>query len=206
MKNPCENVKNLFNEFDLLYGENNVYQQNRYFTTFEKFKNSFGYKQAFVASSSGRVELCGNHTDHNGGKVLACGISLDTLAFFMKNDENVIKIKSEGYRDIIVDVLGPEIEPPSTSNALVRGVVVGLKNRGYKVGGFSACITSNVLGGAGISSSASFEVLICEILNFLYNDGLVDDSTKALISQFAEREYLKNHAVCLTKRQLHTVV
>lgn len=189
MKNPVNDINVLVDKFPLLYGEKNEVQIERYQRLFENFKNSFSTGNAYFASSSGRVEVCGNHTDHNGGLVVSCAISLDTIAAFLPNDSNVINIKSEGYEDIVVDIDGEEIEKVGTSAALVRGVVVDFVKRGFKVGGFNACFSSNVLGGAGISSSASFEVLVAEILNFLYNDEKIDAETKAKSAQFAENVY-----------------
>ena len=189
MKKPYTDVVEVEKYFEALYGEVTDFQKDRYLKAFNNFKNVFGYDGAYVASSSGRVEVCGNHTDHNGGKVLSCAISLDTLAMFMPTDNGVIKIKSEGYSDIEIDLNGTENEKIGTSAALVRGVVVATKNKGFKVGGFNATFTSNVIGGAGISSSASFEVLVAEILNFLYNDGKMTAEEKAVIAQYSENVY-----------------
>lgn len=186
---PYKETKSLENRFIELYGENTKEQAKRYSDLLQKFNKSFNADGAYFASSSGRVEVCGNHTDHNGGRVVSCAISLDTLACFLPNDEQIIRIKSEGYPDIIVDLSEKDFKKGSNSASLVKGVAVGLADLGYNVGGFNACFTSNVLGGAGISSSASFEVLVAEILNFLYNDGKVDKETKAKVSQFAECEY-----------------
>ena len=189
LKNAYTSIDGIEKYFPTLYGEVTERQKQRYSNIFSKFKTSFGYDRSFFASSSGRVEICGNHTDHNGGKVISCAISLDTLAAFMPNDKNVINIKSEGYADISIDLSGAENEEKGTSAAIVRGVAVATRNKGYKVGGFDACFTSNVVGGAGISSSASFEVLVAEIFNFLFNDGKISAEEKAIISQFAENEY-----------------
>lgn len=189
MKTPVKSIDSLIEKFPLLYGQIEDKQIARYNNLFERFKCAYKQDKAYFASSSGRVEVCGNHTDHNGGKVVSCAISLDTLATFLPTDNGIINIKSEGYADITVDVNGVEKERIGTSAALVRGVVVGMKNRGYNVGGFNACFTSNVLGGAGISSSASFEVLIAEILNFLYNDSKINAEEKAKIAQFSENVY-----------------
>lgn len=186
---PYKETKSLENRFIELYGEKTEEQFKRYENLLDRFKESFNAEGGYFASSSGRVEVCGNHTDHNGGRVVSCAISLDTLACFLPNEEQIIRIKSEGYPDIIVDLKEKEFKKGSNSASLVKGVAVGLENLGYIVGGFNACFTSNVLGGAGISSSASFEVLVAEILNFLYNDGKIDKETKAKVSQFAECEY-----------------
>ena len=168
LKKPICNIEELTKNFPNLYGKYTKGQVERYENLFTRFKSEFNEKNCYFASSSGRVEVAGNHTDHNGGKVITCAISLDTLAAFLPTDNEAIVIKSEGYPDIIVDLNSEPTETKGTSAALVRGVVVGLRNYGYKIGGFNACFTSNVLGGAGISSSASFEVLVAEILNFLY--------------------------------------
>jgi galactokinase len=189
LKQPYSNLDGIENNFPILYGENSSLQRQRYDSAFNNFKQYFSVENAYIASSSGRVEVCGNHTDHNGGLVVSCAISLDTLAFFLPVDSNVIKIKSEGYPEILIDLNKPSNEKIGTSDAIVRGVCEGIKNKGYKVGGFIAYITSNVLGGAGISSSASFEVLIAEILNFLYNNGEITNEEKAIVSQFAENVY-----------------
>lgn len=186
---PSDNVEKYFNRFVELYGEENETQKIRYKSAFEKFKSTFSVDCAYVASSSGRVEVCGNHTDHNGGRVVSCAISLDTLAMFLPTNDGIIRILSEGYPEICVDINKEFSAKNGTSSALVYGVVDGFKKRNYSVGGFVATFTSNVLGGAGVSSSASFEVLVAEILNFLYNDGKIDCQTKAIVSQYAENVY-----------------
>lgn len=190
LKKPYSKIDELTSNFQALYGENSYdFNLSRYTLAQENFKKLYGYSQFYVASSSGRVEICGNHTDHNGGKVMCTAISLDSLAFFMPTNDGVITIKSEGYDEFNVDTRLIENSFTANSRSLVKGVCDGLIKRGYKVGGFTAYVTSNVLGGAGISSSASFELLITEILNFLYNDGKVSPEEKAIISQYAENVF-----------------
>ena len=75
------------------------------------------------------------------------------------------------------------------SSAIVKGVLQGFKNRGYNIGAFSCYATSNIFKGAGISSSAAYELLICEILNYYYNDDKIDRVEMAKIAQFSEVEY-----------------
>ena len=189
MKKPFLSASEAFEFFPSLYGKNYDFQKERYENAFAFFKEKFNATSAYMASSSGRVEVVGNHTDHNGGMVLCTAISLDTLAMFLPTDDDKIHIVSEGYPDIIIDVCDLVNTKIPNSESLVKGVLYATKQRGYKVGGFNAYITSNVLGGAGISSSASFEVLIAEILNFLYNDGVISCQEKSFIAQFAEREF-----------------
>ncbi len=182
-------IDGAFDYFNDLYGEVTEAQKVRYQKTFDWFKDAFKVDSCYIASSSGRVEVCGNHTDHQGGKVVSCTISLDKVAMFLPTDDGIIRIKSEGYSDIVIDALGDTDVKMGTSSAMVKGVVEGFKARGYKVGGFNACCANNVLNGAGISSSASFECLVARILDFLYNDSKISAEDIAKISQFSENVY-----------------
>ena len=190
IKDPYRKVESVYGYFDMLYGSDEQSQRERYQKLFDRFKREYNCDCGYIASSSGRVEVCGNHTDHNGGRVISCAVSLDTLAVFLPSEDGIITIKSEGYPEIKIDVNKKDNRSEKgTSAALTEGVVRGFLDRGLNVGGFNASVTSNILSGAGISSSASFELLIAEILNFLYNGGKADNERKALIAQFAEREY-----------------
>ena len=189
MKLPYVSVDKAFEYFDYLYGERSPEQELRYKDTFKSFCKYFGVSGGYIASSSGRVELLGNHTDHNGGKVLSTTISLDTIAFFVSSKGQKITLYSEGYGEIIVDLNDYTNNKEATPKGLISGVLDYFVKNGKKIGGFKAYCNSNVLGGAGISSSASFEVLIAEILNFLYNDGKVTEEEKALASWYSENNF-----------------
>jgi galactokinase len=147
--------------------------------------------ESIFFSSPGRIEIIGNHTDHNNGIVLSATISLDTLALVTPSEETQIIIKSEGYEDVTIDISDLSCKPneSGTSVSLVKGVLKGFLNNGYKIGAFFATTTSTVMKGSGVSSSAAFEVLVCEILNQLYNNAVVPPLTKAIISKFAENVY-----------------
>ena len=189
LKSPFFDTRSAENYFDALYGGRSDFQTDRYKTSFDKFKNLYRFDSAYICSSSGRVELLGNHTDHNGGKVLSCAISLDTLAFFMPNESSVVNAYSEGYGKISADLKDLSKDSKGTTLALIKGVAKWFVDNGFKVGGFDAYITSTVLNGAGISSSASFELLISEIFNFLFNDGKITEEEKVSASHFAENVY-----------------
>lgn len=181
------NLDGIEKNFPELYGDKNSAEQlGRYERCFSAFKSYYGEKSAYIASSGGRIEICGNHTDHNGGKAVVAAISLDALAFFLPTDDFVVTIYSEGYGEFTVDTQGDFSCEAGTPGSLVCGVCLALIKNGFKVGGFKAYVSSNVLSGSGVSSSASFEVLICEILNFLYNDGKISAKDKAKFSQYAE--------------------
>ncbi|NLP47976.1 MAG: galactokinase [Clostridiales bacterium] len=157
------------------------------------FTNLYGEdRDVEVFSAPGRTEVGGNHTDHNHGRVLAAAINLDAIAVASFNDEKIIRMKSDKFEktDIVnLETLTPIEEEKNTTPALIRGVCAGFVERGYKVGGFDAATYSDVLSGSGLSSSASYEVLIAVILNYLYNDGKVSAIEIAQISQYAENEF-----------------
>lgn len=155
------------------------------------FKNNESSDADFLFSSPGRAEILGNHTDHNHGKVLVAAISCDIVAAVKKADGGSVKICSEGYCPIKFNVNDTSLRENErgTSLALARGVAQAIKDRGHEIGGFTAYLTSNVFKGAGVSSSAAFEVLVAEIFNDLYLEGKLSSVEKAVISQFAENAY-----------------
>ena len=155
------------------------------------FRNNEGADADYLFSSSGRAEILGNHTDHNHGKVLVAAISCDIVAAVKKTEDGVIKICSEGFCPIKFNVNDTAIREneKGTSTALARGVTEAIKNKGFTVGGFTAYLTSNVFKGAGVSSSAAFEVLISEIFNSLYLEDKLTPVEKAIISQYSENVY-----------------
>ena len=141
---------------------------------------------------AGRSELSGNHTDHNHGCVIAASISLDVLAVASPRADGIIRLKSEGFDEDVVDIAAytqPDESKFGTSAALIAGVCQGFTNNGHAVGGFDACTVSTVFKGSGLSSSAAFEDMIGTILSHLYNKGEVDEVTFSKISQYAENKF-----------------
>lgn len=167
-------------------------QRERYAAALDAFAGIYGDGDISVYSVGGRSEISGNHTDHNHGRVIAASVNLDILAIAKPTDNGVIRIQSEGFPE---DVVAPAaIEAPDkdkyfTSAAIIAGMEKAFLNAGYQVGGFDAYTTSNVLKGSGISSSAAFEVMVGNILNYLYNDGKVSNVEIAKMAQYAENEY-----------------
>lgn len=152
----------------------------------QKFKNS-DYE---LFTSSGRTEIIGNHTDHNFGKVVCASINLDTVAVASKNNDNKIHIISIDYKeDYIIDL--NNLIPNSNdtwSCLLIKGMLVALKKIA-NIGGANILITSDVISSAGVSSSASFEMLIATIMNSFYNNDSIDIVKLAKTGQFAENNY-----------------
>jgi galactokinase len=181
----------LFNE---LYGtEQKVLkeQADRYSNLLGDFQKTYGKDEAILFSSPGRTEIGGNHTDHNHGRVLAGAVNLDIIAVAEANGSSTIRIKSSGYPEFQVDIstLASDESNYFTSNSLVKGICAKMQENGYKTGGFDACIDGRVPKGSGLSSSASFEVLIGEIINVLFNDGKMPAVENAIIGQWAENNY-----------------
>ena len=166
-------------------------QNERYQEAIRKFEELFGAGEAELYSAAGRSEVGGNHTDHQHGKVIAASINLDAIAVVRKSKEPVIKLLSDGYPMITVDLaqLEKRDAEEGTSAGLIRGMAYGLKKNGHEIGGFQAYVTSNVLNGAGMSSSAAFEVLVGTILSGLYNEMSVSPVEIAQVAQYAENVY-----------------
>ena len=176
-----------------LYGPEQLERQTRrYLSAVDTYVSLFGDKENLVLfSAPGRTEIGGNHTDHQSGRVLAASIDLDVIAVVSPDNSGVIHIKSEGHDENFVqlDRLEPAEGERNTSTALVRGIAARFAELGYKIGGFTAYTTSNVLAGSGLSSSAAYEVLVGTILSGLYNGGGVDPVVIAQIGQYAENNY-----------------
>ena len=156
----------------------------------ETFRSVFGIDAALLFSAPGRTELCGNHTDHQGGMVLAAAVHLETAAAVRPREDSCIRLLSEGYPMCTVQLDSPEPrkEETGTTAALIRGVAAGFLKRGFSPRGFDACVCSNVLTGSGLSSSAAFEVLLGTIQNHLTGAGLPALEI-ARIGQEAENRY-----------------
>ena len=189
LKNHIQN--GALDAFSTIYADTEA-QKQRYITAIDKFVSLFGgEREISILSVPGRSELLGNHTDHNAGKVLAGAIDRDVIAVVAPTDGKV-NILSEGYPKETVDLSlasDPANFPDFTSTALIAGVADGLVKKGYKIGGFDAYITSDVLKGSGISSSAAYEVMIGNIFNHLYNGGKIENTEIAKISQYAENVF-----------------
>ncbi|MBR7162353.1 MAG: galactokinase [Clostridia bacterium] len=183
------------NEFDrlchTLYGDFSHKRKVAYKALSDMHEKAQGKEPEAFYSASGRIEIVGNHTDHNGGKVLCSAVTIDTLGAVSRRDDGLILVKSKGYPIIKVSVndLDFKIHEIGSSQAIIKGILAYFKGAGAKIGGFNAYTSSSVPKGSGVSSSSAFELLIAEILNDLYNDGSLDKIFKAKASQYAECAY-----------------
>lgn len=152
---------------------------------------AFGISQMEFFTAPGRTEIIGNHVDHNGGRVLAASIDMDTIGAAYPNKSECIEIISESYNDkIVVDLRNLDEIPINRGTiSLVAGIAKAIKEFGYQISGFQAYVTTEVIGSAGVSSSASFEMLLCSMINFFFNENRMSPITYAKIGQFAENKY-----------------
>lgn len=181
--------------FKELYGSDSDIireQTARYQRLIETHASLFGNTDPLLFSAPGRVEIGGNHTDHNNGRVLAAAIHLDSIAAVSPNDKDQIVLYSEGYeKPFIVKITNLEKHPEelNTSAALIRGILYRFKEAGHALSGLNINVFSDVLAGSGLSSSASFEVLIGTIFNTCFADNRWTPQQIALAGQFAENHY-----------------
>ena len=166
-------------------------QAERYTKLAEEFKSKFKGADFEVFSSPGRTEIGGNHTDHNYGRVLAGAVNLDNIAIAAPNGTMTVRIASAGYPQFEVDLNNLKADSSEffTSESLIRGISARMKELGFQIGGFDAVIDGGVPKGSGLSSSASFEVLIGAIISHLFNEGKLDPIQNAIIGQYAENVY-----------------
>ena len=166
-------------------------QSARYENAVSEFSKTFSSAPQAIFSAPGRTEIGGNHTDHQHGEVLAASINKDAIAVVAERKDNNVNILAEDFGMTNIDLYDLHIreDEKGTTASLIRGVLAGLKKNSFVVGGFDAYITSDVLIGAGLSSSAAFETLIGTIVSGLFNDMKIDPVTIAKIGQYAENKY-----------------
>ena len=167
-------------------------QPERYTKAVQIFEENFGScEEIEIYSAPGRTEIGGNHTDHQHGEVLAASINRDAIAVVKKTSEGIVRIISGNCKLKHIDTSDLSLleNEKGKTPALIRGVLAYLKDNNYSLGGFDAYITSDVLIGAGLSSSAAFETLIGTVVSGLYNGMKIDPVTIAKAGQFAENVY-----------------
>lgn len=175
-------------------GEALTSERRRLSDVLDQFCAAFGAEDTTavtVCSAPGRTELGGNHTDHQRGRVLAASVNLDILACAAVNGTDSIRILSQGWPMVTVDLsrLEPVEEEKGTTAALVRGMAARAVQLGHKVSGFDAYAVSDVLPGSGLSSSAAYEVLVGVLINHLFCGDAFDPVTIAQMGQYAENVF-----------------
>ena len=160
-------------------------------STYQKIFGSTDGKRLLAVRAPGRTELAGNHTDHEGGNVIAAAVDRYIEGVFVPSDDGVMHVLSEGYGlvEVACDELEAREEERGTTASLVRGMAAQFANRDVVPSGFSAVLRSDVLGGSGLSSSAAFELELGQAMNALWADGAIEPAELAMMAQRAEREW-----------------
>lgn len=155
------------------------------------FVERYGVEPELLVISPGRTEIAGNHTDHEGGHVIAAAINRAVTGYVRAHDARQINLRSQGYGEVTVSLadLAPRVEERETTAALIRGMAALFAERGFKAIGFDAACASEVLGGSGLSSSAAFELLLAQAMNALWADGALPADELAMMAQRCEREW-----------------
>lgn len=145
----------------------------------------------FEFFASGRTEIGGNHTDHQGGCIFGAATEQGIRALAEPNGTDLIHIESEGFEDINIEIgdCDPRAEEAETSAALVRGIMNCFIESGNIFGGFDAKISSEIPSGSGLSSSAAYEVLIGKIISGLFFENSVPAVRLAQFGKIAENDY-----------------
>lgn len=165
----------------------------------EKFGSTEGVRLFFAP---GRVNLIGEHTDYNGGHVFPCAISLGTYAAARKRNDRIVRLYSANFPNAgVTETSLDELVPLEKAGwaGYPKGVIWAFDQRGYTVeNGFDMVIYGDIPAGAGLSSSASLEVLTGFVLRSLFGEedsriASVTNEELALIGQQSENEYNGMH-------------
>ena len=159
-----------------------------------KFEELFGdYGDIRVYFAPGRVNLIGEHTDYNGGHVFPCALTMGTYAVARKRNDNKLRLYSMNFEKL--RILESSIEDLKYKKEekwinYPKSMIWALKSEGYNVDkGFDILYYGNIPNGAGLSSSASIEVLTGFVLKDLFNLD-IDMVKLALLGQKAENQYV----------------
>ena len=155
------------------------------------FVERFGEQPMLEVTSPGRTEVAGNHTDHEGGHVIAAAVDRAVHGLARANEQNAIRLLSLGFGEVTVDLkdLAPREDERNSTASLVRGMAALFAERGYTPAGFDLACRSDVLGGSGLSSSAAFELELGQAMNALWADGALAADELAMMAQRCEREW-----------------
>ncbi|MDU4934804.1 MAG: galactokinase [Peptostreptococcaceae bacterium] len=140
----------------------------------EMFTKVYGDREGIrVFFSPGRVNLIGEHTDYNGGNVFPCALSFGTYGAIALRDDKTVRMYSENFKDlgiITFDIDDLKNEEKHDWANYPKGVISVLLNHGYDVKqGFDMVVFGNIPNGAGLSSSASLELLMGVMVDKIFN-------------------------------------
>lgn len=161
----------------------------------EELKSSFvdlyGEGESRTFFSPSRINLIGEHIDYNGGKVLPGAIEIGTYGIVRAREDNKLLLASENI-DLLVEVDIEDLKYDAKDGwaNYPKGVAYFMKKVGYNLSGMEILVKGNIPNGAGLSSSASLELLIAEMINVLFNKGKIDRIELVKIGQRAENDFV----------------
>lgn len=186
-----------------IYSEKIDEQILRYKDAVQSFIDYFGDQDIMIISVPGKCEIGGNHTDHQRGRVLASAIQLDSIAIIAKQERYAKVIYNEmSIKEIDTENIKYNVAKKGTMESLINGVLFGFHQKNYHIGGFNAYIQSNIPRNVGLGSSANFDIMIGTIINYLYNEGRIENKYLIQIGRFATNTFyckpsgLMNECVC----------
>jgi len=157
----------------------------------KSFKDLYQKEAEALFFSPGRVNLIGEHTDYNGGYVFPCALNFGTYLLVRKNNEKLVRFASTNMDlkvDLSLDKLG-ELQPDGAWVNYPLGVIDQFAKKGTKVEGMDLLYSGNIPNGAGLSSSASIELVTSVLINDLFGGKLaMMDMVK--LSQDAENQFV----------------
>lgn len=158
-----------------------------------KFIDIFGQGIGEIISfhSPGRINLIGEHIDYNGGLVFPCALDFGTYGLVRKRNDSKINFVSTNFDlRITDDINNIEYKKEDDWANYPKGVIKVMKDKGFRVGGMDILISGDIPNGAGLSSSASLEVLIGYMVNVLFNEETIPMIELIKISQKAENDFV----------------
>ena len=159
----------------------------------DNFINVFNVKDQHLFFSPGRVNLIGEHTDYNGGHVFPCALSFGTYGIISKRNDRKVRLYSMNFEDLGVIEFSLDCMVYDKSHDWAnypKAVIKTFENHGYRTEhGFDILFYGNIPNGAGLSSSASLEVLMAVIINDLNNFNL-DMISMVKMCQEAENKFI----------------
>lgn len=186
-----------------IYSEKIDEQILRYKDAVQSFIDYFGDQDIMIISVPGKCEIGGNHTDHQRGRVLASAIQLDSIAIIAKQERYAKVIYNEmSIKEIDTENIKYNLAKKGTMESLINGVLFGFHQKNYHIGGFNAYIQSNIPRNVGLGSSANFDIMIGSIINYLYNEGRIENKYLIQIGRFATNTFyckpsgMMNECVC----------
>jgi galactokinase len=156
-----------------------------------EFIEMYGEGEIKSFHSPGRVNLIGEHIDYNGGYVFPCALEFGTYACVRVRNDRKVNLASTNFDlKVSVDLDKIEFKEEDDWANYPKGVIKVMKDKGYAVGGMDILISGNIPNGAGLSSSASLELLIGVIVNDLFNNGSIDQVDLVKFGQNAENSFV----------------